>query len=115
MLAVVVVVVVVEMVGAVVVVAVDAPVGRRMRWWLWKRLRRTGFAAVPVGAREEEGGRDVIVVLRMVMAERERCVWIDCAVVGCLLLILCDWRRGGGAPSIRFKDLKSNGYNFSLF
>lgn len=34
---------------------VDAPVGRRMRWWPWKRLRRAGFAAVPVGAREDVG------------------------------------------------------------
>lgn len=33
--------------------AAAAPVGRRMWWWLWKRLRRTGLAAVPEGARDD--------------------------------------------------------------
>lgn len=43
---------------AVVTEADDAPVGRRIRW-PWKRLRRTGLAAVPVGARDD-GGRDAM-------------------------------------------------------
>lgn len=40
----------------------DAPVGRRIRW-PWKILRRTGLAAVPVGARDD-GGRDVMTLMR---------------------------------------------------
>ncbi len=45
--------------------AAAAPVGRRMGWWLWKRLRRTGLAAVPEGAREG-GGRDDITIFGVV-------------------------------------------------
>lgn len=45
--------------------AAAAPVGRRMWWWLWKRLRRTGLAAVPEGAREG-GARDDITIFGVV-------------------------------------------------
>lgn len=47
--------------------AAVAPVGRLIRWWLWKRFRRTGLAAVPEGAREG-GGRDVIMILGVAKA-----------------------------------------------
>lgn len=68
-------------------VAVDAPVGRRARWWPWNKLRRAGLAAVPVGARKALG-RDAIYHTDVSRSASEAIMFS-----GCLCLSLP--RRGG--------------------
>lgn len=71
--------------AAAAAAAAVAPVGRLIRWWLWKRFRRTGLAAVPEGAREG-GGRDVIMILGVVEAGEGK-PWDNLLQgAGCLLL-----------------------------